>query len=148
LHAYLNQEYDILFHPKSRPGEPMSASDAERTGLVAKVLPDDQVLDAAIKTAEKIASYSSPVVMLAKEAVQAGMCTPPRSLISRHTLLTITYFPQHTTCRSVRVSGNTKALLRSAKCFFSFVVLLSGLKSDCIIQASVSPTRRRGWKHL
>jgi len=50
-------------------GETMSAKEAEAAGLVAKVLPADKVLDAAIDSAQTIASYSSPIVVMAKEAV-------------------------------------------------------------------------------
>jgi len=50
-------------------GETLSAADAERAGLVSKVLPTDKVLEAAIETAQKIASYSAPIVSMAKEAV-------------------------------------------------------------------------------
>jgi len=50
-------------------GENMSAAEAEKAGLVAKVLPVDEVLPAAIKAATTIACYSRPVVAMAKEAV-------------------------------------------------------------------------------
>jgi len=50
-------------------GGSISAQEAEKSGLVARVLPPAQVLDAAIQTAQTIAGYSSPVVMMAKEAI-------------------------------------------------------------------------------
>ena len=50
-------------------GRMMDAEEAERAGLVARIVPADQLLDEALKTAEKIASLSGPVVMMAKEAV-------------------------------------------------------------------------------
>ncbi|EIW81422.1 enoyl-CoA hydratase carnithine racemase [Coniophora puteana RWD-64-598 SS2] len=50
-------------------GENMSATEAEKAGLVAKVLPVNEVLPAAIKAATTIAGYSRPVVAIAKEAV-------------------------------------------------------------------------------
>lgn len=50
-------------------GETISAKEAEEAGLVAKVFPTDQVFSAALKTASKIASFSAPVVAMAKEAV-------------------------------------------------------------------------------
>ncbi|KIK37826.1 hypothetical protein CY34DRAFT_809982 [Suillus luteus UH-Slu-Lm8-n1] len=49
-------------------GETISAKEAEAAGLVTKVLPADQVLDAALETATKIASFSAPVVAMAKKA--------------------------------------------------------------------------------
>lgn len=56
----------------SYSGEVMNARAAESAGLVARVVPDFEVLSTAIASAEKISTYSSPVVMMAKEAVQAG----------------------------------------------------------------------------
>ena len=40
-------------------------------GLVSKVFPPDQLVDEAVKTAEKIAFHSKIVVQMAKEAVNA-----------------------------------------------------------------------------
>jgi len=53
-------------------GRMMDADEAERSGLVARVVPLDQLLDEAIKAAETIASYSLPSVMMAKECVNAA----------------------------------------------------------------------------
>jgi enoyl-CoA hydratase len=50
-------------------GRMMDASEAERAGLVARVVPAASLLAEAMKTAEKIASLSRPAVLLAKEAV-------------------------------------------------------------------------------
>jgi enoyl-CoA hydratase len=50
-------------------GRRMKADEAERAGLVARVVPAAELMAEAIKTAEKIASLSRPLVMLAKEAV-------------------------------------------------------------------------------
>merc|ERR1712232_640029 len=50
-------------------GDMLSAAEAERIGLVARVVPSGGVVDEAVKMAEKIASYSLPVVRLAKECV-------------------------------------------------------------------------------
>ena len=41
-------------------------------GLVSKVLPADKVVDEAIKLGNLISKYSKPVVMMAKEAVNAA----------------------------------------------------------------------------
>ncbi|KAG1739599.1 ClpP/crotonase-like domain-containing protein [Suillus lakei] len=49
--------------------ETISAKEAEAAGLVAKVLPTEQVFSVALKTAGKIASFSAPIVAMAKEAV-------------------------------------------------------------------------------
>ena len=50
-------------------GRMMDAGEAERAGLVSRVIPADQLLDEALKTAETIASMSLPIAMMTKEAV-------------------------------------------------------------------------------
>jgi enoyl-CoA hydratase len=50
-------------------GRMMDAQEAERAGLVARVVPAADLLEEAKKTARKIAGLSRPVVMMAKEAV-------------------------------------------------------------------------------
>ena len=50
-------------------GRMMAADEAERAGLVSRIIPAADLVEEAIKTAEKIANLSRPVVMLAKEAV-------------------------------------------------------------------------------
>jgi enoyl-CoA hydratase len=47
----------------------MDAEEAERSGLVSRIVPKDQLLDEAIKVATKIAELSRPAVMIAKESV-------------------------------------------------------------------------------
>jgi len=47
----------------------MDATEAERAGLVARVVPADQLLEEALKAAATIASYSLPVAMMVKESV-------------------------------------------------------------------------------
>jgi enoyl-CoA hydratase len=50
-------------------GRMMDAAEAERAGLVSRVVPAADLLAEAAKTAEKIAGLSQPIVMMAKEAV-------------------------------------------------------------------------------
>lgn len=50
-------------------GRMMDAQEAERAGLVSRIVPAAELLDDAMATAEKIAGLSRPVVMMAKEAV-------------------------------------------------------------------------------
>jgi enoyl-CoA hydratase len=50
-------------------GRMMDAAEAERAGLVSRVVPAAELLDEAVKVATKIAGLSRPSVMLAKEAV-------------------------------------------------------------------------------
>ncbi|MBL8443978.1 MAG: enoyl-CoA hydratase [Zoogloeaceae bacterium] len=47
----------------------MDAAEAERAGLVSRVVPADTLLDEALIAASTIASYSLPVVMMIKESV-------------------------------------------------------------------------------
>jgi enoyl-CoA hydratase len=53
----------------------MDAAEAERSGLVARVVPAADLLAEAMKTAEKIAALSRPIVMMAKEAVNRAFET-------------------------------------------------------------------------
>ena len=50
-------------------GRMMDAEEAERAGLVSRIIPAADLVEDAIKTAEKIANLSRPIVMLAKESV-------------------------------------------------------------------------------
>ncbi|MEO8506825.1 MAG: enoyl-CoA hydratase [Betaproteobacteria bacterium] len=50
-------------------GRMLDAAEAERAGLVARVVPADRLEDEALAMAAKIASFSLPVVMKIKEAV-------------------------------------------------------------------------------
>ena len=47
----------------------MDAAEAERSGLVSRVVPAAELLAEAVKAAEKICSLSQPIVMIAKESV-------------------------------------------------------------------------------
>jgi enoyl-CoA hydratase len=50
-------------------GRMMDAAEAERSNLVARVVPTADLIDEAIKLAESIAEKSQPVVAMAKTAV-------------------------------------------------------------------------------
>lgn len=50
-------------------GRQMDAAEAERAGLVSRVVPAADVVEEALKAAEKIASFSLPAVMMTKEAI-------------------------------------------------------------------------------
>ena len=56
-------------------GRMMDAAEAERCGLVARVVPPEKLLDEAMAAAAKIASYSQPIVMMAKETVNRAQET-------------------------------------------------------------------------
>jgi enoyl-CoA hydratase len=53
-------------------GNMIDAKEAERSGLVSRVVPNDQLMPEALKLADKIASFSQPAVAMAKETVNAA----------------------------------------------------------------------------
>ena len=57
-------------------GRMMDASEAERSGLVARMVPAANLMDEAMKVAETIAGMSLPSVLAAKEAVNRAFETP------------------------------------------------------------------------
>ncbi|WP_433713754.1 enoyl-CoA hydratase [Nocardia sp. CA-084685] len=56
-------------------GRNMDAEEAERAGLVSRIVPAAELLDTALEVAETIASMSLPVTMIAKEAVDRSFET-------------------------------------------------------------------------
>jgi enoyl-CoA hydratase len=56
-------------------GRMMDAAEAERSGLVSRVVPADKLMDEAIAAAEKIASMSRPAAAMAKRAVNRALET-------------------------------------------------------------------------
>jgi enoyl-CoA hydratase len=54
----------------------MDAHEAERAGLVSRVVPTDRVLDEALAAGLTIAQYSLPSVMMAKEAINRAYEVP------------------------------------------------------------------------
>lgn len=52
----------------------LNAEEAERLGLVSKIVAADQLVDEAVKTAEKIASMSQPMVQMIKESINQCEC--------------------------------------------------------------------------
>ncbi|MCL2713329.1 MAG: enoyl-CoA hydratase [Alphaproteobacteria bacterium] len=56
-------------------GRTMDAAEAERSGLVSRVVPTDKLMDEVMAAAEKIASMSQPAAAMAKEAVNRAFET-------------------------------------------------------------------------
>jgi enoyl-CoA hydratase len=54
----------------------MDAAEAERAGLVSRVVPAERLMDEAMEAAAQIASMSAPVVMMIKESVNRAYETP------------------------------------------------------------------------
>ena len=56
-------------------GRMMDAEEAERAGLVSRVVPLGELMDEAVKTADTIAGMSRPIAYLAKESVNRAFET-------------------------------------------------------------------------
>jgi enoyl-CoA hydratase len=56
-------------------GRTMDAAEAERSGLVSRIVPAGELVAEAVKTAEKIANMSRPIAMLVKESVNRAFET-------------------------------------------------------------------------
>lgn len=56
-------------------GRTMNAEEAERAGLVSRIVPADTLLDEALSVARTIAGMSKPAAMMAKEAVNRSFET-------------------------------------------------------------------------
>jgi enoyl-CoA hydratase len=57
-------------------GRMMDAAEAEKSGLVARVVPAASLMDEAMKVADVIANMSLPSVLAAKESVNAAFESP------------------------------------------------------------------------
>ncbi|MBS1161372.1 MAG: enoyl-CoA hydratase [Proteobacteria bacterium] len=57
-------------------GRLMDAVEAEKSGLVARIIPAEQLLEETLKAAQTIAGYSLPVIMMIKEAVNRAFESP------------------------------------------------------------------------
>ena len=57
-------------------GRNMDAAEAERAGLVARVVPADRLMEEALAAAAQIAEYSLPSLMAAKEAINRAFEAP------------------------------------------------------------------------
>ena len=56
-------------------GRMMDAAEAERSGLVSRVVPAEDLMEETMKVAERIADMSAPIAMMAKEAVNRAFET-------------------------------------------------------------------------
>ncbi len=57
-------------------GRMMDAQEAERSGLVSRVVPASDLREAVLSTAQKISSYSLPILMMIKESIDRAFETP------------------------------------------------------------------------
>lgn len=56
-------------------GRLMDAAEAERSGLVSRIVPADELIPKALEMAEQIAAFSQPVTMMIKECVNRSFET-------------------------------------------------------------------------
>lgn len=57
-------------------GRRIDAEEAERSGLVARVVPQAALMEETMKIASKIASFSQPAVAMIKKSINTSMATP------------------------------------------------------------------------
>lgn len=68
-------------------GRMMDAEEAERSGLVSRIVPAGELIDEALKTAQSIASLSTPSVFMAKTAVNKAYETTLAEGVSAERLM-------------------------------------------------------------
>src|SRR6202035_4617948 len=56
-------------------GRMMDAAEAERLGLVSRIVPPEKMMEEAVAVAEKIAGLSQPIAMMVKESVNRAFET-------------------------------------------------------------------------
>jgi enoyl-CoA hydratase len=76
-------------------GRTMDAQEAERCGLVARVVPLDDLMEEALSAAKKIASMSRPIAMMTKETVNAAYETTLSEGIRRERRVFQSMFATH-----------------------------------------------------
>jgi enoyl-CoA hydratase len=57
-------------------GRLMDAAEAERAGLVSRIIPAAELIEEALRTAAKIAQLSRPIVMMIKDCVNHAYDSP------------------------------------------------------------------------
>jgi enoyl-CoA hydratase len=57
-------------------GRRMDAAEAERSGLVARVVPSEALIDESLKIATKIADFSGPALAMIKQSINAAFAMP------------------------------------------------------------------------
>jgi enoyl-CoA hydratase/carnithine racemase len=76
-------------------GEPITAADAERYGIVNKVVPPDELMETALAMAHTIAERAPHAVRMAKQLVNDGIEAPLETAITMETGMTATLYETH-----------------------------------------------------
>jgi hypothetical protein len=102
-------------------GRILDATEAERSGLVSRVVPVDRLLDDVIKTAETIASMSLPAAMMTKKSInRAYETTLAEDICFERRVFHATFATEHQkegmaapSSRSARRNSSTTELKKS-----------------------------------
>jgi enoyl-CoA hydratase/carnithine racemase len=73
-------------------GEPITAAEGERLGIVNKVVPPEELMDAALSLARTIAERAPQAVRMAKQLVNDGIEAPLETAITMETGMTATLY--------------------------------------------------------
>lgn len=76
-------------------GDPITATEAERLGIVNKVVPADELMDAALTMARTIAGRAPQAVRMAKQLVNDGLEASLDTAITMETGMTATLYDTH-----------------------------------------------------
>lgn len=76
-------------------GDPITAAEAERLGIVNKVVPPNELMDAALAMARTIAERAPQAVRMAKQLVNHGLQAPLDTAITMETGMTATLYDTH-----------------------------------------------------
>lgn len=76
-------------------GEPITAAEAERLGIVNKVVPPEELMETALAMARTVAERAPQAVRMAKQLVNDGVEAPLETAITMETGMTATLYETH-----------------------------------------------------
>ena len=136
-------------------GRMIDAQEAERSGLVARVVPADKLFDEALAVAAKIAGYSLPVVLKIKEAINRAYesslpkaCCPSAASFTRPSRWTIRRKACARSSKSASPSSSTARVRVPTPCFDCAAAAPLARRSSCATRATndckhIGRSRRR-----
>lgn len=90
-------------------GEPVTAAEAERLGIVNKVVPPDELMETALAMARTIADRAPQAMRMAKQLVNDGIDAPLDTAITMETGMTATLFDTHDAREGIRAFFEKRA---------------------------------------